>query len=126
VAPPLAQAIADPAALAGIGFNVHLDPVEGGYKAAMTIDPRDITLQFQDGKYTGALQFMVLVGKLVQLTTIPLNFSEAMFQQIPANGLVLSARVMTPPGTTGFSLGFRDMVSGMVGTLRVPLQNCPN
>jgi hypothetical protein len=29
--------------------------------------------------------------------------------------------VKTPPGTTGFSLGFRDVPSGMVGTLHVPL-----
>jgi hypothetical protein len=34
---------------------------------------------------------------------------------------VLGARVKTPAETTGFSLGFRDIPSGMVGTLHVPL-----
>lgn len=121
VAPPLAEAIANPVALAGIGFRVHLEPVEGGYKASVTLDARNITLQPKDGKWTGSLQFLVVVGKVEQLTTIPLSFSEAMFHQIQRQGLVLGARVKTPAGTTGFSLGFRDIPSGLVGTLHVPL-----
>ena len=103
VAPPLAEAIASPIALAGIGFTVNLDPVEGGYKASVTLDPRNITLEPKDGKGTGALQFLVVVGKVEQLSTIPLNFSGAMFQQIQRTGLNLTARVETPAGTTGFS-----------------------
>ena len=63
----------------------------------------------------------MVVGKVEQLTTIPLNFSDAMFHQIQDKGLVLGARVKTPPGTTGFSIGFRDVPSGLVGTLHVPL-----
>jgi len=121
VAPSLADAIANPVALAGIGFTVHLDPVEGGYKASVTIDPHNITLEPKDGKWTGSLQFLVVVGNVEQLTTIPLNFTEAVFHQIQDKGLVLGARVKTPPGTTGFSLGFRDIPSGMVGTLHVAL-----
>src|ERR1022692_3315824 len=121
VAPSLAEAIANPVALAGIGFTVHLDAVEGGYKASVTIDARNLTLEPKDGKWTGSLQFLVVVGKVEQLTTIPLNFSEAMFHQIQEKGLVLGARVKTPPGTTGFSMWFRDIPSGMVGTLHVPL-----
>jgi VWFA-related protein len=121
VAPSLAEVIANPVALTGIGFSVHLEPVEGGYKASVTIDARNITLQPKNGQWTGSLQFLVVVGKVEQLTTIPLNFSEARFHQIQDQGLVLGARVKTPPGTTGFSLGFRDIPSGMVGTLHVPL-----
>jgi len=121
VAPSLAEAIANPVAMAGIGFTVHLDPVDGGYKASVTIDARDITLEPKDGKWIGSLQFLVVVGKVEQLTTIPLSFSEAMFHQIQDNGLVLGARVKTQPGTTGFSMGFRDIPSGTVGTLHVPL-----
>ncbi|MGO8789890.1 MAG: VWA domain-containing protein, partial [Terriglobia bacterium] len=121
VAPPLADAIKNPVAVAGIGLAVQLDAVEGGYKATVTIDPRNITLAPKDGKWTGSLQFLVVVGKVEQLTTIPLNFSEAMFRQVQDQGLILGARVKTPPGTTGFSLGFRDVPSGLVGTLHVPL-----
>jgi len=121
VAPTLAEAIANPVALAGIGFSVRLDPVEGGYKASVTIDARNVTLQPKDGKWIGSLQFLVVVGKVEQLTTIPLNFSDAMFHQIQEKGIVLGARVKTPPGTTGFSVGFRDIPSGVVGTLHVPL-----
>jgi VWFA-related protein len=121
VAPSLAEAIANPVALAGIGFTVHLEPVEGGFKASVTIDPRNITFEPKDGKWTGSLQFLVVVGKVEQLTTIPLNFTEAVFHQIQDKGLILGARIKTPPGTNGFSLGFRDIPSGMVGTLHVPL-----
>ncbi len=120
VTPSLAEAIANPVALAGIGLKVHLEPVEGGYKASITIDAHNIALQPKDGKWTGSLQFLVVVGKVEQLTTIPLSFSEAMFRQIQEQGLVMGARVKTPPGTTGFSIGFRDMTSGVVGTLHVP------
>lgn len=121
VAPALAEAIANPVALAGIGFTVHLDPVEGGYKASVTIDPNNITLQPKDGKWTGSLQFVVVVGKEEQLTTIPLDFTEAMYREIRNKGLSLGARVKTPPGTTSFSLGFRDIPTGLVGTLHLPL-----
>src|ERR1035438_185397 len=57
VAPALAEAIANPVALAGIGFTVHLDPVEGGYKASVTIDARNITLQPKVGKWTARCSF---------------------------------------------------------------------
>jgi VWFA-related protein len=119
--PSLAEAIANPVALAGIGFTVHLEPMEGGYKASVTIDPRNMTLEAKDGKWAGSLQFLVVVGKVEQLTTIPLNLTEATFRQVQNKGLVLGARVKTPPGTTGFSLGFRDIPSGTVGTLHVSL-----
>ena len=121
VAPPLAQALANPITLAGIGFSVHLDPIEGGYNASITIDPRNITLQPKDGKWIGSLQFLVVVGRVEQLTSIPLNLPEATFRQIQNKGLILGARVKTPPGTTGFSLGFQDVPSGVVGTLHVSL-----
>ncbi len=52
---------------------------------------------------------------------VPLDFLEAVFRPIEAEGLHFSARVKTPPGTTGFSVGFRDVPSELVGTLHVPL-----
>ena len=121
VAPSLAEAVTQPIAYAGIGITAHLAPTDGGYKLSVTVDPRTITLEPKDGKWTGSLQFLVVVGKVEQLTTVPLAFSEAMFRRIQSDGLVLGARVKTPPGTTGFSLGFRDIPSGLVGTLHVPL-----
>jgi VWFA-related protein len=121
IAPLLPVAVANPVTLAGIGFTVHLDPVEGGYKASITIDPRNITMESKDGKWMGSLQFLAVVGKVEQLTTIPLNLSPATYQQVQAKGLMLSMRVKTPQGTTGFSLGLRDIPSGMVGTLHVQL-----
>jgi VWFA-related protein len=121
VAPSLAEAIASPIALSGIGFTAHLDPVDGGYKLSLTIDTRNITLEPKDGKWTGSLQFLVVVGKVEQLTTIPLNFTETVFHQIQDQGLAMGARVKTPPGTTGFSVGLRDMPTGLVGTLHVAL-----
>jgi VWFA-related protein len=117
----LADAIANPVPLAGIAFTAHLEPVEGGYRMSATLDPHNITLERKDGKWTGALQFLVVVGKVEQLTMVPLSFSDAVFQQIQDKGLVLGGRVKAPPGTTGFSVGFRDVSSGLVGTLHVPL-----
>jgi hypothetical protein len=121
VAPSLADAIANPVDLAGIGFTVHLDKVEEGYKVSVVIDPRNVTLELKDGKWIGSLQLIVVVGKVEQLTTIPLNFTEALYRRVQDEGLQMGAQVKTPAGTTGFSLGFRDIPSGMVGTLHVPL-----
>ena len=121
VAPSLADAIANPVDLAGIGFTVHLDKVEEGYKVSVVIDPRNVTLELKDGKWIGSLQLIVVVGKVEQLTTIPLNFTEALYRRVKDEGLQMGAQVKTPAGTTGFSLGFRDIPSGMVGTLHVPL-----
>jgi VWFA-related protein len=121
VAPSLADAIANPVDLAGIGFTVHLDKVEEGYKASVVIDPHSVTLEPKGGKWIGSLQFIVVVGKVVQLTTIPLNFTEALYRRVQDEGLQMGAQVKTSPGTTGFSLGFRDIPSGLVGTLHVRL-----
>ena len=121
VAPSLTDAIANPVDLAGIGFTIHLDPVEGGYKMSATIDPHSITLEPQDGKWTGSMQFVVVVGKAQQVTTVPLSFTDAVFRQVQNQGLHFSARVKAPPGTDGFSVGFRDVPSGLVGTLHVHL-----
>ncbi len=121
VSPSLAEAIANPVALAGIGFMAHLDPVADGYKMSVTIDPRNLTLEAKDGKWTGSLQLLV-VGKVEQLTTIPLNLSEAVYRQVEEKGLVLGAHVKALPGTMGFSVGFRDVPSGVVGTLQVILR----
>jgi hypothetical protein len=78
----LADAIANPVPVAGIAFTAHLEPVEGGYRMSATLDPHNITLERKDGKWTGALQFLVVVGKVEQLTMVPLSFSDAVFQQI--------------------------------------------
>jgi VWFA-related protein len=121
LAPQLSDAIDNPIALAGIGFNVRLEPIDGGYKASVIIDPRSITLDSKDGKWTGALQFLVRVGKTEQLTTIPLSFSEEKYREVQGKGLILGARIKMPPGAEGFSLGFRDIPSGIVGTLHVAL-----
>jgi len=120
LAPTLSEAIAQPIDLAGIGFTVHFDKVEGGYKASTVIDPHNVTLRPKDGKWVGSLQFLALVGKVEQLMTIPLNFDDAVYRRVQAEGLHFSARVKPPPGVTGVALGFRDVPSGMVGTLHIP------
>jgi len=121
MAPSLADAVVNPVNLTGIGFTAHLDPVDGGYKLSVTVDSRNLTIDQKDGKFTGMLQFLVVVGKVEQLTTVPLSFTENVYHRIQNQGLTLGARVKTPPGTTGFSLGFRDIPSGQVGTLHVSL-----
>ena len=121
VEPSLADAIVNPVNLTGIGFTAHLDPVEGGYKMSVTIDPRNLTIAENNGKFTGTLQFLVVVGKVEQLTTVPLNFTEEVFHRIQIQGLTLGARVKTPPGTPGFAVGFRDIPTGQTGTLHVIL-----
>ena len=121
--PSLADAIVNPVALAGIGFAVRLQPADEGYhyQASVNIDARNISFEMKNGMWTGSLQFLVVVGKVEQLTTIPLSFTEAKLRQIQADGLTLGAHVKTPPGTTGFSMGFRDIPTGTVGTLHVHL-----
>jgi VWFA-related protein len=121
MAPSLADAVINPVNVTGIGFTAHLDPVDGGYKLSVTVDSRNLTIDQKDGKFTGMLQFLVVVGKVEQLTTVPLSFTEDVYHRIQNQGLTLGARVKTPPGTTGFSLGFRDIPSGQVGTLHVSL-----
>jgi VWFA-related protein len=121
MAPSLADAVVNPVNVTGIGFTAHLDPVDGGYKISVNVDPRNLSIDQKDGKWTGMLQFLVVVGKVEQLTTVPLSFTEDVYHRIRNQGLTLGARVKTPPGTTGFSLGFRDIPSGQVGTLHVSL-----
>lgn len=117
LAESLSDAVANPVNLAGVGFTVHLEQVEGGYKASAVIDPR--AFRAEDGKWVGSIEFMALVGKVEQLMSIPMHFDEAVYRNIQNQGLHCSARVKTQPGVTAFTLGFRDVPSGAVGTLHV-------
>ena len=63
VAPSLAEAVTQPITYAGIGITAHLAPTDGGYKLSVTVDPRTITLEPKDGKWTGSLQFLVVGGR---------------------------------------------------------------
>jgi hypothetical protein len=73
MAPSLADAVVNPVNVTGIGFTAHLDPVDGGYKISVNVDPRNLSIDQKDGKWTGMLQFLVVVGKVEQLTTVPLS-----------------------------------------------------
>ncbi len=120
-APKLSDAITDPIARSGIGFTAHLAPTEGGYSLSLVIDPRNVTLESKDGKWIGSMQFLVVVGQVEQLTNVPLSLTDAVYRAVQEKGLTLGARVKAPPGATGFSIGLRDVPTGVVGTLHVPL-----
>jgi hypothetical protein len=99
--------------------TIHLDPVEGGYKWVQDVEP-------QDWKWAASMQFIVVVGKAQQLTTVPLNFTDAVFRRVQDQGLQFSVRAKMPPGTKGFSIGFRCIPFGLLGTLQVPLSSLRN
>jgi len=120
VAPSLAEAIANPVPLTAIGFSVHLEPVEGGYKAAVTIDPRTShSTQGWDVDRLVAISGGGGEGRAAYDDSVEFHRRCASPDSGPGSRPGCASE--DAAGDTGFSLGFRDVPSGMVGTLHVPL-----
>jgi hypothetical protein len=120
--PSLAQAIGSQAAFTGVGISVTLKPVENALMAAINVDAHNITLEQKDGKWEGALEFLVLAGKVAEDPKItPFNFklTPEGYAQVQKEGLILNAKLPAPAGPVQYHVGVKDVASGAIGTLHL-------
>lgn len=100
----------------------------GSLDLEFQIDPRNITLQPQNGTWEGALDLWLVefgiddrplktVSHLASLRLSPATYERAM----QTNGLVLSEHLEMNPGTSLVRVLVRDVASGALGSVSIPL-----
>jgi len=111
-----------------LGLTVRAVPVGNALELELRLDPQDITLQQQDGKWVGALDKMIVQlapgEKNLQGVShvVNLQMNEATYQQMKQRGaLVLTDRLEVVPGATLLRILVRDVPSGALGSVSVPL-----
>jgi len=112
-----------------LGLTVRAVPVGNALELVLRLDPQDITLQQQDGKWVGALDKMI-----VQLApgernlqgvshVVNLQMDEATYQQMKQMGaLVLTDHLEVVPEATLLRILVRDVPSGALGSVSITLQ----
>jgi VWFA-related protein len=125
----LEAALWSPVAATGIGLTVQVTPGSGGsLNLALQVDAGDLTLRPNHGKRECALDVW-----LVQLDqkedrikmdarTNNLSFDQATYDRVvEAGGMMLPERVTPEPGAVVLRVLVRDVASGALGSLTVPL-----
>jgi len=113
-----------------LGLTVRAVPVATALELELRLDPRDITLQQQEGRWVGTLDKMI-----VQLApgeknlkgvshVISLRLDEPTYRQmIQMGALVLTERLEVAPGAKLLRVLVRDLPSGALGSVTVPLSH---
>lgn len=116
-----------------LGVTVHVRTVPAPGPAVleleMELDPRDVTLQSHEGNWVGALDLLLVqLGpenrKLRSASHVAsLRLTEDDYEQANTKRAVnLSARVEIVPGTSLLRVLVRDIPSGALGSLTIPLK----
>lgn len=118
------QAIQAKVNLNEVGFTVQMMPKDNDLIAKVVIDPDNITLTEQDGKWVGSMQFEAIggnleSGKFDDPKTMLVNFKlppEA-HDTILKNGFTISHTFHMQPDTDQFRIAIQDVPSGAIGSL---------
>lgn len=114
-----------------IGFTVHVEPKAAAIVAQIVVDPRNLTLTEQDGKWVGQLQFYAVSGNATtgQFTgkpmTVNLKFPPEAHETVLKSGLKINHTFNIEPGTNQFRIAMQDVPSGAIGSLIVSSRPAP-
>jgi VWFA-related protein len=111
-----------------LGLTVRVVPVGNALELELRLEPQDITLQQQGGKWVGALDKMIVQlapskGNLKGVShVVNLQMDEATYEQVKQRGvLVLTDRLEVVPGASLLRILVRDVPSGALGSVSIPL-----
>lgn len=118
-----------------IGIAVHVsragEAVPLTLKLAIDIDPRDISLLFMQGRWTGGLNLMLLQqsadGTILykRAQAFDLQFSPEEYGRMQRNGLVIDHATEVRENACRLRIVVHDSRSGALGTVTVPLSAVP-
>jgi VWFA-related protein len=118
------QAIRANTSLNEIGFTVNLQPAADSITAKVVIDPSNITLTQQDGKWVGSLQFAAISGNVEKGTfeepktmIVNMKFPPEAHDSILKNGFTINHKFNTRPDTDQFRIAIQDVPSGALGSI---------
>ncbi len=115
----------------GLTLHVRTIPAPGPavLEVEMELDPRDATLQSHEGNWVGALDLLLVQlshenRKLRSVSHVArLRLTEGDYERAITNKAVkVSARVEIVPGTSLLRVLVRDIPSGALGSLTIPLK----
>jgi VWFA-related protein len=128
----LRDAVWSPLEAISINLSARVDPSDdpkpGSVKVYLQVDPRDITLQLQDGRWMGGLDlFFVQQNQEGQSTASPLM--DSLKLQLPPEsrdkafktGLIVAKAIPIEAASTKLRVVVRDRPSGLVGSLNINL-----
>ncbi len=118
------QAIQANTNLNEVGFTVQLMPKESEVAAKVVIDPANLTLTEQDGKWVGAVQFLALGGNAEKgqfdaekVTIANIKFSPEVHAAVLKDGLTITHTFHVKPDTDQFRFAVEDVPTGAIGSL---------
>lgn len=128
----LRDAVWSPLEATSITLSARVDPSNepkpGSVKLFLQVDPRDITLQLQEGRWMGALDlFFVQQNQEGQSPTPPLvdgiklQLTPESRDKVFKSGVILGKAIEIVPTSTKLRVVVRDRPSGLVGSLNINL-----
>jgi VWFA-related protein len=129
------QAVAARIPATELGFTVKMLPGNNGLMAQVVIDPKDISMTQEDGKWVGKLEFLALQGNIEKNSfdgkplTVNLKFPPEAHDAVLKKGLTINHTFNLQPDTNQFRIAIKDVPSGAIGSLvisrRVPASVAP-
>lgn len=107
-----------------LGFTVNLQPKESAVTAQVVIDPANITLTEQEGKWVGSMQFVAIGGNWEKGTfdepktmIVNMKFPPEAHELILKKGFTINHTFNLRPDTDQFRIAVMDVPSGALGSL---------
>jgi VWFA-related protein len=107
-----------------IGFTVNMQPKPGAITAQVVIDPANITLTEQEGKWVGSLQFIAASGNVEKgqfdepkTMVVNMKFPPEAHASVLKNGFTINHTFNLKPDTDQFRIAVKDVPSGALGSL---------
>jgi len=115
-----------------VGFTVNLQPKQGAITAQVVIDPTNLTLTEQDGKWVGSLQFIAAAGNVEKgifdepkKTIVNMRFPPEAHASILKNGFTINHTFYLKPDTNQFRIAVQDVPSGALGSMVITNRRPP-
>jgi hypothetical protein len=95
----------------------------------LAIDPRDVALGRQRGRWVGALDLLFVqpdtqgLNLRGQAADLELSLKQESYREIQRQGLTLSKRVKLEPDAHQLRVVLRDRTSGALGSVVIPLSH---
>src|SRR5262249_14434691 len=107
-----------------VGFTVSMQPKAGAGLAQVVIDPNNLTLTEQDGKWVGSLQFISAAGNVEKgmfdepkKMVVNMKFPPDAHASVLKNGFTINHTFNLKPDTDQFRIAVQDVPSGAIGSL---------
>jgi VWFA-related protein len=125
----LVNAMRNPLDSSALGLTVRLEKTTNpsNYLAQVTVDPRQVSLELKEGRWTGVLDIVYLAqgadGEVLNSIgeSLQLHLSAQRHNSVLKSGLQLKKTIRCPEGTQMLRVVALDRNTGMAGSLRIRL-----